>query len=147
MNDFAFELGRSLTKEAGILDVIKEMAERIPRALSYETAPAVPLEEKFIPEYFSTGAGVRTRDLPLFGLIMGGAGGAGLGGAGGAGLGALWHYMRAQENRRRLMDYMKSMLIGGFAGAGIGGLGGAALGTRTGERAQGYRTGEFAFHE
>lgn len=64
--------------------------------------------------------------------LGGGALGAVGGGLGGGLAGLLGHYVAADEKKRRLKDYLKTMLIGGGLGAGAGGLGlgwfGGALG-------------------
>ena len=56
-------------------------------------------------------------------------GGGVLGAAGGGVAGLLGHYVAADKKKRKLKDYLKSMLIGG----GIGGLGLGAAGGMLGE--------------
>jgi hypothetical protein len=63
------------------------------------------------------------------GMELGTIGGA----AAGAGGGALFHYLMAGEKKRRLRDYLTSMLAGG----GLGGAAGAFLGQGVGRMTAG----------
>ena len=62
------------------------------------------------------------------GRLIGTGAGAGAGGVLGAGAGGLagllGHYTLADEKKRRIKDYLKSILLGGVGGAGVGALGG-----------------------
>lgn len=55
------------------------------------------------------------------------------GGVGGGLAGLLGHYVLADDNKRQLKDYLKSVLLGGSLGAGAGALGLGWAGGRLGE--------------
>ncbi len=82
-------------------------------------------------------AGTRTTDADISALRLGGGVLGGVAGGVGGGLAGLLHrYTTADEDKRKLRDYLKSILIGGGIGAGVGAGGLSAAGGALGQEMQ-----------
>jgi hypothetical protein len=97
--------------------------DKVARGFLSETAGEIGEIVRSIPRFASAVHRGDSHAIPLARLI-GGAGGGTLGALGGAGVSAVLHNALADDEKRSLKHYLRSMLAGGT----VGGLGGAALG-------------------